>query len=140
MDYRINNEALVACVAAQVVKNGNHKLSAVVGMTNLLMHDKERKHMLSSDNVEEMASIIGQLDGGLLTIIMNSIVMMIQGGCVTFGEDVLMLTDSGMSLCEQMEDRRSRTLGTIMDDIPAVMRKMNELGIAFEDNRYMIAL
>lgn len=33
----------MACVAAQVVRHGCKKLSVVVAVTNLLMHDTERK-------------------------------------------------------------------------------------------------
>lgn len=124
MDYKINNEAVTACVVAQVVQNGCNRLSAVVGMTNLLMHEKERSKILSTNNVKEITTIMGQLDGGLLTIIMNSLVMMIQGGCMTFGEGVLMLTQSGKNMCEQMKDGRCRMLSLIMKDMPVVIDKM----------------
>ena len=130
MDYRLNNEAIVACVIAQLVRNGRRRLPVVVGLTNLLMHEKERKKVLSSNNVQELTAIVGQLDGGLLAIIMNSIVMMIKGGCMTFGEDVLCLTPSGMNLCEQMRDGRSKILRNIIADMPSIMRKMEETILA----------
>ena len=140
MDYRINNEAGAACVAAQLVRNGCKSLSTVVGLTNLLMHEKERKRLLSTDNEKEIATITGQLDGGLLTIIMNSLVMMIQGGCMTFGEGNLSLTQSGISMCEQMKDRRSKMLSNILKDMPAIMEKTVRMKESMFDQRYVIAL
>ncbi len=140
MDYRINNEAVAACVAAQLVRNGCKNLSRVVGLTNLLMHEKERKRLLSTDNEKEIATITGQLDGGLLTIIMNSLVLMIQGGCMTFGEGNLLLTRSGMSMCEQMKDNRSEMLSCILKDLPAIIEKTVRMQESMFDQRYVIAL
>lgn len=140
MDYRINNEAVAACVAAQLVRNGCENLSRVVGLTNLLMHEKERKRLLSTDNEKEIATITGQLDGGLLTIIMNSLVLMIQGGCMTFGEGNLLLTQSGMSMCEQMKDNRSEMLSCILKDLPAIIEKTVRMQESMFDQRYVIAL
>lgn len=140
MDYRINNEAIAACVAAQLVRTGCKSLSTVVGLTNLLMHEKECKRLLSTDNEKEIATITGQLDGGLLTIIMNSLVMMIQGGCMTFGEGNLSLTQSGISMCEQMKDRRSKMLSNILKDMPAIIEKTVRMKESMFDQRYVIAL
>ena len=140
MDYKINNEAVAACVAAQLVRNGCKSLSTVVGLTNLLMHEKERKRLLSTDNEKDIATITGQLDGGLLTIIMNSLVMMIQGGCMSFEEGVLTLTQSGMSLCEQMKDNRSEMLSVILKDLPAIMEKTMRMKEGLLNQRYVIAL
>ena len=140
MDYRINTEAVAACVAAQLVRNRCRSLSTVVGLTNLLMHEKERKRLLSTDNEKEIATINGQLDGGLLSIIMNSLVLMIQGGCMTFGEGDLSLTQSGISMCEQMKDRRSKMLSNILKDMPAIMEKTVRMKESMFDQRYVIAL
>ena len=139
MDYKINNEAVAACVVAQLVRNRCRSLSTVVGLTNLLMHEKERKRLLSTDNEKEITTITGQLDGGLLTIIMNSLVMMIQGGCMTFGEGDLSLTQSGISMCEQMKDRRSKMLSNILKDMPVIMEKTVRMKESMFDQRYVIA-
>ena len=140
MDYRINNEADAACVAAQLVRKRCKSLSKVVGLTNLLMHEKERKKLLSIDNEKEISTITGQLDGGLLTIIMNCLVLMIQGGCMTFGEGDLSLTQSGISMCEQMKDRQSKMLSNILKDMPAIMEKTVRMKESMFDQRYVIAL
>lgn len=140
MDYRLNNEALVACVAAQVVKHGCRDLTLAVVTINLLMHDKEMRRMKSSTNSEYTATIVNQVDGGLLTIIMNSLVMMIQGGCMRFEEGVLMLTETGMQMCEQMLDGHSSMLVDILKGIPAVMEKLAKMKGEIMDQRYVIAL
>ena len=104
------------------------------------MHEKERKKLLSIDNEKEISTITGQLDGGLLTIIMNCLVLMIQGGCMTFGEGDLSLTQSGISMCEQMKDRQSKMLSNILKDMPAIMEKTVRMKESMFDQRYVIAL
>ena len=74
----------MACVAAQVVRHGCQKLSVVVAVTNLLMHDTERKKVKGLTDTQRISMIVNQIDGGLLTIIMNSLVMLMKGGCMTF--------------------------------------------------------
>ena len=54
MDYRLNNEAIVACVAAQVVKHGCRQLPAVVVITNLLMRDQERKKTIGEQDANNV--------------------------------------------------------------------------------------
>ena len=62
MDYRLNNEAIVGCVAAQVVRSGCQKLSLVVSITNLLMHDAERNKVTSMPNGMDLTVIVNQID------------------------------------------------------------------------------
>jgi hypothetical protein len=140
MDYRLNNEAIVGCVAAQVVRYGCQKLPSVVAVTNLLMHDTERKKVKSMPNSRDLTAIVNQIDGGLLTIIMNSLAILIQGGCLTFDVGVLTLTPTGLNLCEQMKDGRSEMLSGILRDLPAVMKKAEKMENGLLDQRYVIAL
>ena len=130
----------MACVAAQVVKYGCSDLTLAVATINLLMHDKERRHIKSVVDSVDATSIINQVDGGLLTIIMNSLVMMIQGGCMKFEGGELMLTETGFQMCEQMLDGRSSKLNDILKDLPSVMEKMEKLEREIKDLRYVIAL
>lgn len=113
MDYRINNEALVACTIVQVIKHGCKELPKVLGITNLLLQKSQKEY--------------GMLDGGLLTIMMNSLVMLIQGGCVVYKGDVFKLTENGNALSESMKDERSRILTKITNEIPAVMAKYRDI-------------
>lgn len=140
MDYRLNNEAIVACVAAQVVKHGCNQLPAVVVTTNLMMHNQKRATLLSEHDEKELAAIVNQVDGGLLTIIMNSLVLMIKGGCMKFAENKLSLTASGHQMCEQMQDGRSDILNVILKDLPVVMEIMEKMEDVIKDKRYVIAL
>lgn len=140
MDYRLNNEGIVACVAAQVVKHGCKKLSVVVAATNLLMQDAERKKVKGLTDAKKISKIVNQIDGGLLTIIMNSLVMLIKGGCMSFTNGELTLTNTGLNMCEQMRDGRSDMLASIMNDIPVVLAKIGAMEGKIMDKRYVIAL
>lgn len=139
MDYRLNNEAIVACVAAQVVKHGCRQLPAVVVTTNLLMRDQERKR-LASKMRKKKTTFVCKVDGGLLTIIMNSLVLLIKGGCMKFADGELSLTSSGYLMCEQMEDGRGDMLNEILKDLPALLEQMEKMEDVIEDKRYVIAI
>ena len=130
----------MACVAAQVVKHGCQKLSVVVAVTNLLMHDTERKKVKGLADAKRICMIVNQIDGGLLTIIMNSLVMLLKGGCMTFENGELTLTEAGLNMCEQMKDGRSNMLVSIMNDMPDVLVKIGTVGGEIMDKRYVIAL
>ena len=130
----------MACVAVQVVNHGCKKLSAVVAVTNLLMHDVERKKVKGLTDAKSISVIMNQIDGGLLTIIMNSLVMMIKGGCMTFENGELSLTDVGQNMCEQMYDGRSDMLVNIINDMSAVLVKIETMEGEIMDKRYVIAL
>lgn len=130
----------MACVVAQVVRHGCQKLSVVVAVTNLLMHDTERKKVKGLTDTQRISMIVNQIDGGLLTIIMNSLVMLMKGGCMTFENGVLALTEAGLNMCEQMKDGRSNMLVSIMNDMPDVLVKIGAVEEEIMDKRYVIAL
>lgn len=130
----------MACVAAQVVRHGCKKLSVVVAVTNLLMHDTERKKVKGLTDTQRISMIVNQIDGGLLTIIMNSLVMLMKGGCMTFENGELALTEAGLNICEQMKDGRSNMLVSIMNDMPDVLVKIGAVEGEIMDKRYVIAL
>lgn len=125
MDYRINNEAIVACVIAQVVKRGPYDIPFVAGVVNLLMRKKFRKKALttSGDNVKELTMFFGQLDGGLLGVILNSMTMLIEGGCLQKADGKLVLTDSGHELCQEMIGGESKMLNDVLNDMDQILFK-----------------
>lgn len=129
----------MACVAAQVVKHGCRQLPAVVVTTNLLMRDQERKR-LASKMRKKKTTFVCKVDGGLLTIIMNSLVLLIKGGCMKFADGELSLTSSGYLMCEQMEDGRGDMLNEILKDLPALLEQMEKMEDVIEDKRYVIAI
>lgn len=125
MDYRINNEAIVGCVIAQVVKHGPYEVPFVTGMVNLLMQDKLRRKVLATpgDRVQELGMLFGQLDGELLGVIMNSMTMLIEGRCLKRHDDTLTLTGTGIELCEEMNNGKSKLLAKILRDLDNVLFK-----------------
>lgn len=130
----------MACVAAQVVRHGCKRLPVVVAATNLLMQDTERKKVKSLADAKKISMAVNQIDGGLLTVIMNSLVMLMKGDCMTFDNGELALTDAGLNMCEQMKDERSDMLGSILNDMPAVLEKIGTMEGEIIDKRYVIAL
>jgi len=125
MDYRINNEAIVSCVIAQVVKHAPYEVPFVTGIVNLLMQDKLRKRVLTTpgESVRELGMLFGQLDGELLGVIMNSMTMLIEGECLERNGDTLTLTGTGIELCEEMNDGKSKMLAETLKDIDNVLFK-----------------
>jgi len=123
MDYRLNNEALTACVLAQVVRNGWADLTEAVGMTNLLIQPSLRKKAMMSDKEGELCRLFGQIDGGMLTIIMNSIVMLKEGGCIERDGCNLKLTAQGVALCQTISDGRSKVLADIVESLPLTLER-----------------
>lgn len=139
MDYRLNNEAIVACVVAQVVNHGCKKLSVVVQLTALLMVDSMRNKAKQAERAEIISDALRLIDGGLLTIIMNSITLLVKGGCMSFANDELNLTQNGMTMCKQMRDKKSEMLAGIVKDIPAIIGKIEAMKITM-DIKYVITL
>ena len=127
----------MACVAAQVVNHGCQRLLSVVVTTNLLMHSQGRKDIMAEKDIKRITTIVNLVDGGLLTIIMNSLVLMIQGGCMMFKDGELSLTEPGKQMCEEMKDGRSSMLSEVLKDMPTVVEKMEGV---ITDKRYVIAL
>ena len=142
MDYRINNEAIIACVIAQVVKRGSYDIPFVIGMANLLMQKKYRKKALeiSGDNVRDLVMIFGQLDGSLLGVVINSITMLIEGGCLQKESGKLFLTEVGQKLCQEMNDNRSKMLSEILTDMNQIIFKYEDIDMRNFYQQFWIAL
>ena len=119
----------MGCVIAQVVRRGPCEVPFVTGILNLLMQDKLRKKVLSmpEDRVKELGMLFGQLDGDLLGVIMNSMTMLIEGGCLERRGDTMTLTDRGVEMCEEMNTGKSKMLGTILKDIDDVLLKYDRI-------------
>lgn len=129
MDYRINNEAIVGCVIAQVVKRGPYEIPFVIGITNLMLQKKLRgkARKTSADKVDELGMLYGQIDGDLLGVIMNSLTMLIEGGCIKRKEGNLLVTESGHQLCEEMSNGKSRMLAEVLKDMDEVLFKYDSI-------------
>jgi len=129
MDYRINNEAIVACVIAQVVKRGPYDVPFVTGIVNLMMQKKYRKKVLvaSGDDANELITIFGHLDGNLLGVVINSMTMLIEGECIHREDGNLALTESGLKMCQEMNDMKSDQLSEILTDMDRILFKYDRI-------------
>lgn len=142
MDYRINNEAITACVIAQVVKRGPYDIPFVIGMVNLLMQKKCRKKALetSEKNEKNLMMIFGQLDGSLLGVVVNSMTMLIEGGCLQKESGKLFLTEVGQKLCQEMNDNRSKMLSEILTDMNLIIFNYKSIEMKSLYQHFWIAL
>jgi hypothetical protein len=142
MDYRINNEAIIACVIAQVVKRGSYDIPFVIGMVNLLMQKKYRKKALetSGDKAKDLMMIFGQLDGSLLGVIINSMTMLIEGKCLQKESGKLLLTEAGLELCQEMNDNRSKMLSEILTDMNQIIFNYESIDMKSLYQQFWIAL
>lgn len=142
MDYRINNEAVIACVIAQVVKRGPYDIPFTIGIVNLLMQESSRNKALEipGNNAKELKMLFGQLNGDLLGVIMNSMTMLIEGGCLKRQNEKLELTASGNELCQDMNNRKSDMLANIMNDVDVVLFKYDSIDLSSLYQQFWIAL
>ena len=129
MDYRINNEAIVGCVIARVVAHGPYEVPFVTGMVNLLMLPRLRKKALKTDasNIKELSAIFGQIDGDLLGVIMNSMTLLLEGGCLQNAENKLVITETGKHLCQEMEDGQCIMLREVLRDTDEILFKLGSI-------------
>ena len=129
MDYRINNEAIVGCVIARVAERGPYEVPFVTGIVNLLMLPGQRKKALKTDasNIIDLTAIFGQLDGDLLGVIINSITLLLEGGCLQNVENKLVITETGKLLCQDMGDGQSKLLREVLRDMDDILFKFDSI-------------
>lgn len=101
---------------------------------------RPRKKTIGEQDAKKKTTFVCKVDGGLLTIIMNSLVLLIKGGCMKFADGELSLTSSGYLMCEQMADGRGDMLNEILKDLPALLEQMEKMEDVIEDKRYVIAI
>lgn len=142
MDYRINNEAIIACVITQVAKRGPYDIPFTIGIVNLLMQERTRKKALDIPgiNVKELKMLFGQLDGGLLGAIMNSATMLLEGGCLRRQGKKLVLTATGNELCQDINNCDSKMLKAIVNDLDLVLFKYDSIDLSSLYQQFWIAL
>lgn len=129
MDYRINNEAIVGCVIARVAERGPYEVPFVTGMVNVLMSPMLRKKAYKTDasNIKELSAIFGQIDGDLLGVIMNSMTLLLEGGCLQNAEDKLDITETGKQLCQDMGDGKCKILREVMRNMDEILFKFDSI-------------
>jgi len=93
MDYRINNEAIISCVIAQILRRGAHEPLQLSLLIPLLMENATINNTILTLTYKEY-----------LPIVVNSIVILEQEGLVKAENDTVSLTDEGNTLCQRMID------------------------------------
>lgn len=107
MDYRINNEAIISCVIAQVLKRGVCEPLRLSLLTPLLMENATINHTILTLTYKEY-----------LPIVVNSIVILEQGSVIKVENNTISLTDKGGDFCQQITKHPlSHRLQTIIGKI-----------------------
>ena len=129
MDYRINNEAIVGCVIARVAERGPYEVPFVTGIVNLLMLPSLRKKALRTDasNIKELSTIFGQIEGELLGVIMNSMTLLLEGGCLQNVKNKLVITETGKRLCHDVDDGQCKLLREVLSVIDEILFKFDSI-------------
>ena len=91
MDYRINNEAIISCVIAQVLKRESCDSLRLSLLVPLLMENK-------TVNNTELTLVYKEY----LPIVVNSIIILVQGNIVKNRAGIISLTDKGNEFCNGM--------------------------------------
>lgn len=115
MDYRLNNEGLIACLIAQVVfrnKTKINNLAQISLMIALLLNDKTRKKLGLyarlidlNDLTDSMSNVtLNILYKELLPVIVNSTVLLMQSGILSLDACSLHLTEKGVAFCNDMNN------------------------------------
>lgn len=91
MDYRINNEAIISCVIAQVLKRESCDSLRLSLLIPLLMENK-------TVNNTDLTLVYKEY----LPIVVNSIIILTQGNIIRNGGGIISLTDKGNEFCNGM--------------------------------------
>lgn len=126
MNNLINNEALVGCVAFQILKLCPSDFSKLSIQLMLLMDDNIR-NSISRNNClffeesifrDERPETLDRLYLEMLPVCLNSLVILIQDGLVESEANILSVTDKGLSLSEEILSIHSQRLAEINTHIP----------------------
>ena len=113
MDYRINNEAIISCVIAQVLKRESCDSLRLSLLVPLLMENK-------TVNNTELTLVYKEY----LPIVVNSIIILVQGNIVKNRAGIISLTDKGNEFCNGMLNYSSSyRLRTIISEIDTCLEE-----------------
>lgn len=113
MDYRINNEAIISCVIAQVLKRESCDSLRLSLLVPLLMENK-------TVNNTELTLVYKEY----LPIVVNSIIILVQGNIVKNRAGIISLTDKGNEFCNDMLNYScSYRLRTIISEIDTCLEE-----------------
>ncbi len=114
MDYRLNNESIVACVISQIIYrslSSQNDIARIALLTSLLFNDHSIGLLHNSENLkaktDQIESYISFTSSfvykEMLPIVINSVVLLLQGGILQKSNDEnLIITEKGLVFCTGM--------------------------------------
>lgn len=130
MDNLLNNEALVSCVAYQILKERPCDFSKLSILLSLLMDDQIRTYIMHQDSLfledsifrNERPEFLERIYLEMLPVCLNSMVLLIQNDFVETDNNILKLTEKGKALVEDVSLIGSRRLENIKKDVPFIIQ------------------
>lgn len=132
MDIRLNNEALIACVVAQVVSKGSCTVARLTALIPILLNEGFRNKIVRNAQLTDRDCYkVGMEYKELLVPVMNSVIMLIEAKCLVLNNEGLSPIENTKNLCLRM-DQSSTRLSRILADLDPVMKYFD--GDTIENN------
>lgn len=104
MDYRLNNEALVACIIIEILsRKFVDMLQLSIVVTYLISNNKDR--------------CFGDKYKDCLPVVLNAALILKESGCIAVNEGVIVLLQEGVELKRQFTNSESRRLTKIISKL-----------------------
>lgn len=140
MDYRINNEALIACVVAQIVNKGACNVARLTALIPILLNDDFRKKIVRKNQIIESDFYkVGMSYKELLVSVMNSIIMLIESKCLALTDEELQPLKGNEILCMSM-NKSSKRLSNILNDMDQILEYFDNDTIENNYKKFYISL
>lgn len=127
MDYRLNNEALIACCISPLIERKSLTVAQITLVLTILLNDSMRRIILTTPRIvidNKKFNKISLSYQELLPYIMNSLVLLIQSGCIIIEKDAIKKLPLNSHLSEVIEDRSVGRLRDILNDMEAVLDRI----------------
>lgn len=124
MDYRLNNEALIACCISPLIERRSLTVAQVTLILTILLNDSVRHFILTTPRIgidNKKYNKISLSYHELMPYIMNSLVLLIQSGCLALEEDFIKKLPPNSQLSGVIEASSDGRLKRILNDMDAAM-------------------
>lgn len=124
MDYRLNNEALIACCISLLIERRSLTVAQITLLLTILLNDGVRRFILTTPRIgydNKNFNKISLSYQELLPYIMNSLVLLGQSGCINIEKDAIKKLPLNSRLSADIEDRSAGRLRRILNDLEAVL-------------------
>lgn len=130
MKNLLNNEALICCIAYQILKEYPCDFSKLSLLLLLLMDDDIRKTIKQREDLffeysilkKERPEFLERIYLEMLPVCLNSMVILIQNYIVETDNNVLKLTEKGRALADDISLIGSRRLENISKDVSFIIQ------------------